>query len=289
LMDTNALANPEGNVASSNASGVIDAGATITGFAASIQFLTQNVTDLAYRAVASTNGQVRSFSCVVQMNDNSAPVVSANSGLGDFSIMQNNAALGATSVTSRGDGSYLVKLEGYTSNGYGQCGIVRYDTQSGKGFRVTAMKDNPGPVAQAIYPDKSKQGTIVFEGDAIFGAGTISTSLVALENGASNRVLHYFTTGGSFKGFVNATSATLGFIASGAAFKSVVGFSPSSAGTALNGSAESAITPSAFSANPNVLKIGNDANGNAASSMHLRRLRIFNINLPAATKQSLTR
>jgi len=155
---------------------------------------------------------------------------------------------------------------------------------------IWGVKINPGPVAQTYYPQSSKQGTIVFEGDLTYGAASGAMSLAALENTSANRVEIYKQTAGSLLyGYVNANSATPGSITSGTVFKLVVGFSPSSAGAVLNGSAESAITASAFAAAPNVLKLGNDAAGNAASSMHVRRLRIFSQNLPASTKQALTR
>jgi len=154
----------------------------------------------------------------------------------------------------------------------------------------TNGKINPGPVAQTYYPQSSKQGTIAVEADLTYGAASGGMAVVSLENTSANRVEIYKQMAGSLLyGYVNANSATPGSITSGTVFKLVVGFSPSSAGAVLNGSAESAITASAFAAAPNVLKLGNDAAGNAASSMHVRRLRIFSQNLPASTKQALTR
>lgn len=159
-----------------------------------------------------------------------------------------------------------------------------------KGFYAWGGTCAPGPVAQTYYPQASKQATIVFEGDLTYGAASGGMSLFALENGASNRVeLYKGSVSNTLSGLFNANSGSPGNIMSGTVFKSLIGFSPSSAGTVLNGGAEIAITASAFAAAPNILKIGNDAVGSAASSMHLRRLRIFNTNLPASAKQSLTR
>ena len=289
LMDTNLLADPEGTAATLvTASGVTTAATTVSGYANSIQFPASNTLNAAYRTVTNAASTVYTFQCVVQMDDNSVPVVGATSAIGDFSVQANNAPQGGI-VTPLGGGAYLVTCT-YLSGGWTSCGIVRYVSQSGKGFRVTAMKDNPGPVAQTYYPQSSKQGTIVFEGDLVFGPASGGMSLFALENGASNRVeLYKGSASNTLSGLFNVNSGSPGNIASGTIFKSLIGFSPSSAGAVLNGGAEAPITPTAFAANPNVLKIGNDANGNAASSMHLRRLRLFNTNLPSSTKQALTR
>jgi len=148
-------------------------------------------------------------------------------------------------------------------------------------------------VAQAYYPDKSKQATLVFEGDLTFSSDTAAV-IVALENKAStgNRVELYKpgSSAAALNGYVNANLVSPGNIVSGSPFKAAIGFSSTSAGVTLNGSAEAGIAPSAFAAIPNSLSFGNNATGAApAPSMHVRRLRIFNINLPAATKQSLTR
>lgn len=150
-------------------------------------------------------------------------------------------------------------------------------------------KINPGPVAQTYYPQSTKQATIVVDADLTYGAASGGMTVASFENTASNRALIYKAAGGSLLyGYVNANNASPGSISSGVGFKAAIGFGPSSAGVVLNSGAETAITASSFAAMPNVLKIGTDAGGNTASSMHLRSLRVFNKHFSAAIKQGLT-
>lgn len=151
-------------------------------------------------------------------------------------------------------------------------------------------KLNPGPVAQTYYPQASKQGTIVFEGDLTYGSTTAAV-LFCLENTVSNRVLLYKpTSGNTLYGYINGNGVNSNqVITSGVPFKAAIGFSLASAGIAANGSSESAITPGAFALAPNTLKIANDATNGGSGSVRIRRLRIFSTNLSASTKQSLTR
>lgn len=150
-------------------------------------------------------------------------------------------------------------------------------------------KLNPGPVAQTYYPQSKKQATISIEGDLSYNATSPGVSLASLENGVSNRVMLY--RGGSSNslyGYLTSNNANAGNITSNTAFKAALGFSAISSGVVLNGSAESAITVSSFTAIPNILKVGNDAGGNAASSMHFKSLRLFSQNLTSTVKKYLT-
>ena len=97
------------------------------------------------------------------------------------------------------------------------------------------------------------------------------------------------TANNNLIGYVGANNAISGTISSGSSIKSAIGFSPSNAGIALNGASEVSITASVLPSGIKQLLIGKDYSGSPASSMHLRRLRIFSTNLPASTKQSLTR
>ena len=154
---------------------------------------------------------------------------------------------------------------------------------------IWGVKLNPGPIAQTYYPQSKKQATISIEGDLSYGATSGSAVLASLENTTSNRVMMYKPAStNQLLGFVPGSNATPGNISSNTAFKAALGFSASSAGVVLNGSAESAISAPTFTAMPNILKVGNDAGGNAASSMHFKSLRLFSQNLTSTVKKYLT-
>lgn len=147
---TNLFLNSEGGraTAASNTN-TTDAGASITGFTASIQFPASATLALLYRGGYSPQpGATFTLSAIVQMDDNSVPVSSPNSNLpsADLSLQVNNAPFAADTVTAVPGvaGAYRLSKtfvhDGLTTN----IGIVRYATQSGKGFRVTAMQVNKG-------------------------------------------------------------------------------------------------------------------------------------------------
>lgn len=158
---TNLILNSEGVAATyvGNPASYALASTSITGFANSIQVPAGATASTPYKSIATTTGGTYSFSCYVAMDDGSIPVVTASSGpLTDFSIQANNVALAATSITPVGGGVYRISLS-FVSTGWPTVGVVRYDTQTGKGFRVTGYQLEQGEVATSYIPTTTAQAT----------------------------------------------------------------------------------------------------------------------------------
>ena len=130
-------------------SGVTDAGTSITGYANSIQFGDNSLTRYAYKTYIQKIGATYTISVIVQMDDNSAPVVGLNDSSGDFCLVC--AARVTTStpvVTSLGGNVYRVSSSLVTTNTPPSWGVVKYTTQSSKGFRIAGIQVNEGSVVQ---------------------------------------------------------------------------------------------------------------------------------------------
>lgn len=128
---------------------VTNAGTTITGYANSIQFGDNTVTRLAYRTYPYKTGETYTISVIVQMDDNNAPVVGLNNSSGDFCLVGASRVTTSTPVvTSLGGNVYRVSSSIVTTNTPPSWGVIKYTTQSSKGFRITAMQLNEGSVAQ---------------------------------------------------------------------------------------------------------------------------------------------
>lgn len=127
------------------ASGVTTAATSIAGYANSVQFPATATTSTLYKANTLTAATVYTFAAIVQMDDGSAPVVPVSVMLGDFCVQVNNAPAGADSVTNIGGSVYMV-VKTFTATPYATSGLVRYNTQSAKGFRATSYAIFTGTV-----------------------------------------------------------------------------------------------------------------------------------------------
>lgn len=141
----------EGAIAQYNtAINVTDAGTSITGYANSIQFGDNSVARLAYKLYTHKIGATYTISVIVQMDDNSAPVVGLNDSSGDFCLVCASRVTTSTPViTSLGGNVYRVSSSLVTTSTPPSWGVLKYTTQSSKGFRITAMQVNEGSVVQS--------------------------------------------------------------------------------------------------------------------------------------------
>lgn len=129
---------------------VTDAATSITGYAASVQFGDNSVQRTLYnRSYTPKLGAIYTFTLIVQMDDNTAPVPSTTVSSGDFSIVFAGVLLPTPTVTSLGSNLYRVTLIATTTTSSSIFGLIKYTGQSTKGFRVTAMQLNEGSVIRS--------------------------------------------------------------------------------------------------------------------------------------------
>lgn len=156
---TNLFTNSDGNLSTyTTNSNVTDATTPINNFTNSIQFGDNSLSRLAYkRNFTPTIGIQYTLSVFVQMDDNSLPVLGTTNSTGDFGIIINaNLAtinpkieqLGTTNI-------YRVSVSRVADSTNTQFGVVKYTTQSLKGFKITGIQLEIGNVATEYIPTTS--------------------------------------------------------------------------------------------------------------------------------------
>lgn len=146
----NLVTHSEGTVSQcSVALNVTNAGTSITGYAASVQFGDNSLARILYKSYVPKSGSTYTISVIVQMDDNSPPVVGLNNSSGDFCLVSSTrVTTGTPVVTSLGGNVYRVSSSFVTPHTLSDWGVVKYTTQSSKGFRITAIQVNEGSVVQ---------------------------------------------------------------------------------------------------------------------------------------------
>lgn len=126
-----------------NASGtyVTLAAQTIAGYAAAMQ-VTANAggttTLFPFGGIPPTAGAPSIITFVVQMDDNTAPVVNSDGSAADFNIRLGGSIATSQSVIPIGGNAYLCVGSGVMGGSAGANGIYKMPTNSARGFRVTA-------------------------------------------------------------------------------------------------------------------------------------------------------
>lgn len=142
---TNLLLNSEGTSAQLDTqSGVGTAGVSITGFSNSISVGDNTVTRYAYKSFNTVIGTVYAFSVFIQMDDNGVPLVSTNNNPGNggdlMLAIQADVATMPSTITYVGNNVYRCSIV-FTATTVGvHYGVVKYDTHSARGFRVTGYQ-----------------------------------------------------------------------------------------------------------------------------------------------------
>ena len=133
--------------------GPTNATTSIYGFTKSLHLAADVVNvQYAYMTFAETAGVHYTFSIFVEMDDDTLPSIGTDSGTGDFALVL-AGGLGAaplTAISTPGVYRCSAKRTGTGSNS--NWGIVKYTTQSSKGFRFTGYQIEVGDVAYSYYP-----------------------------------------------------------------------------------------------------------------------------------------
>jgi hypothetical protein len=164
---TNFLTNSDGNLATyTTNSNVSDAVIPINGFSNSIQFGNNSVSRLAYkRNFTPTIGVQYTLSVFVQMDDDSLPNIGITNISGDFSLTISGNISNINVLAQRVNDTNVYKCSASfvatTTNT--QFGVIKFLTQSAKGFRITGIQLEALPYATSYIPTVASTVTRVAE------------------------------------------------------------------------------------------------------------------------------
>jgi len=150
---TNLLTHSEGDLSTNSIDlNVTDAVTSIDGFSNSIQF---NNTDAsyAYRAVSLDATKIHTFSVFVEMEDGSAPICDIQAALGNFVFnITSSSATGTYVVTLIRGNIYRVSVTQIPTGNNVSMGIIRYNTQILKAFKITGFQMEEGNTLTSYIP-----------------------------------------------------------------------------------------------------------------------------------------
>ena len=156
---------------------VSDANTPINGFNNSIQIDYDASNSLIYkRDFTPTIGTEYTISCFVQMSDNSAPIHTVDVNSGDFCLINNNTLVSESDIKTERLGStnvYKVSAKKTAIDTNNRFGIIKYATQSSKGFKVTGFQLEQGSYATSYIPTQGATATRVAE--TCNNAGNVNT------------------------------------------------------------------------------------------------------------------
>ena len=153
---------------------VSDANNPINSFNNSIQIeYDANNNSLVYkRDFNPTTGTKYTISCFVQMNDNSEPLQTVDANSGDFSLINNNTTVNASDIKTERIGStnvYKVSATKTATDTNNRFGIIKYSTQSLKGFKVSGFQLEQNSFATSYIPTSGS--TVQRQADVVNGSG----------------------------------------------------------------------------------------------------------------------
>jgi len=136
---------------------VSDANTPINSFNNSIQieYDASNSSLVYKRDFNPTIGTKYTISCFVQMNDNSEPLQTVDGNSGDFSLINNNTTVNASDIKTERIGFtnvYKVSATKTSTDTNNRFGIIKYSTQSLKGFKVSGFQLEQGSYPTSYIP-----------------------------------------------------------------------------------------------------------------------------------------
>jgi hypothetical protein len=252
------------------------------------------------------------------MDDNSVPSVGTGIAVGDFGIVfENNLVSTAATVTSVGGNVYRITVTITAAGGAGlNIGVIKYTTQSAKGFRVTGYQLEAGAFPTSYIPTVASQvtrsadvasvntlspwynateGTLYVEGSTLALASTDRIIAAFSDNTASNTFELYKQS--------NSATARLYMVTSGVLQADLIFASVFNAGTNAKLAAAYKVNDVAMSANaatvqtdvtatvPVVTTLGIGTRGTPGALVwggHIRRITYYPSRLSNAELVSIT-
>jgi hypothetical protein len=157
---------------------VTNASSSFNSFTNAIQFPSTGLS-LAYKSISTTT-QIYCISVFIKMDDNSVPVLSSSAFSGNVSLVIGGAVV-TNNLLVDSYGNNVYRLSGTaTSSGLNlNNGVVRYDTQVLKSFKITAIQLEAGAYPTTYIPTTTASATRVadsFTRNNIYTNGLITSS-----------------------------------------------------------------------------------------------------------------
>jgi hypothetical protein len=218
---TNVLTNSDGLITTYPTRGgnIVQAVTPISGFSNSVEFQNNLTTSYLYKTFGTTSGTTYSISAFVQMNDNSIPNPGLNVASSDFSLLISGELATNLNVQKIGN-SNVYRVSGrFTSiNVIANYGVLKFTTQSAKGFKVTGYQLETASYATSYIPTVASavtrnadvinktgitaligqtEGTIYAEIKVSKLLGTASRYIFHLSDGTANNRIYMAFSGSS--------------------------------------------------------------------------------------------
>ena len=148
---TNLALNSDGNVSTYFSINTTNASSSFNSFVNAIQFPSTGLA-VAYKVV-STTVQTYAISAFIKMDDNSVPILSASQTTGNVCLVISGAvATNNLKVESYGNNVYRLSATATSTGANNSNGVLRYDTQVLKSFKVTGIQLEAASYSSSYIP-----------------------------------------------------------------------------------------------------------------------------------------
>ena len=173
---TNLALNSDGNVSTyPGAINVTNASSSFNSFTNAIQF-PNTALALAYKTIVTT-AQTYTISVFIKMDDNSVPILSASQTTGNVSLVIAGAVVtNNLKVESLGNNIYRLSGTGASLGINNNNGVLRYDTQVLKSFKITGIQLEAASYPTSYIPTVAS--TVTRNADLISNNNLISKGLI---------------------------------------------------------------------------------------------------------------